>query len=124
MKYHVKLPTTLIGIPGANDGLLEPLLDQVGVDVVGGAGGATAEPQVAVVVKVEVGVAEEVAVALEHVQQLFGRVLVHRFDLRRHVVVHHEERYLKDEHCVEVSTEDSVFTYRFKMYRYARKGEG
>ena len=94
----MKLPTTLIGIPGANDGLLEPLLDQVGVDVVGGAGGATAEPQVAVVVKVEVGVAEEVAVALEHVEQLFGRVLVHRLDLRRHVVVHDEERYLQDEH--------------------------
>ena len=87
----MKLTTTLNSIPGANDGLLEPLLDQVGVDVVGGAGGATAVPQVAVVVKVEVGVAEKVAVPLEHVEQLLGGVLVHRLDLRRHVVVHDEE---------------------------------
>ena len=94
-----KLKTLNSSIPGAHDGLLEPLLDQVGVDVVGGAGGATAVPQVSMVIEVEVGVTEEVAVALEHVEQLFGRVLVHRLYLRRHVVVHHEERYLEGEHC-------------------------
>ena len=66
-----------LSVPGAHDSLLEPLLDQVGVNIVGGAGGAAAVPQVAVVVKVEVGVAEEVAIALEQVEQLFGGVLVH-----------------------------------------------
>ena len=66
-----------LSVPGAHDSLLEPMLDQVGVNIVGGAGGAAAVPQVAVVVKVEVGVAEEVAIALEQVEQLFGGVLVH-----------------------------------------------
>ena len=47
------------------------------MNIVGGAGCAAAVPQVAVVVKVEVGVAEEVAIALEQVEQLFGGVLVH-----------------------------------------------
>ena len=94
-----KLKTLNSSIPGAHDGLLEPLLDQVGVDVVGGAGGATAVPQVSMVIEVEVGVTEEVAVALEHVEQLLRCVLVHGLHFGRHVVVHHEERYLEGEHC-------------------------
>ena len=104
----MKLTTTLNSIPGANDGLLEPLLDQVGVNIVGGAGGAAAVPQVAVVVKVEVGVAEKVAVALEHVEQLLRCVLVHRLHLRRHVVVHDEERYLQVEHVMSFWTKKIV----------------
>ena len=70
-----------------DDGLLEPLLDEVGVDVVAGAGRV---PGVAV----QTAVAKTVAKILEYLEELLRGVLVDGEDLRRLEVVHNEKRLL------------------------------
>jgi hypothetical protein len=59
-----RLPT----IFGADDGLLETLLTEVGVNVVGRAGRVTS-------LGIETGIPEQVAEVLENVQQLLGSIL-------------------------------------------------
>ena len=70
-----------------DDGLLEALLDEVGVDVVAGAGRV---PGVAV----QTAVAKTVAKILEYLEELLRGVLVDGEDLRRLEVVHNEKRLL------------------------------
>ncbi len=60
----IRLPT----IFGADDGLLETLLTEVGVNIVGRAGRVTS-------LGIETGIPEQVAEVLENVQQLLGSIL-------------------------------------------------
>ena len=109
---------------GTDDGLLEPLLQETGVDVVGGTGDHVGVEELVVVqVVVEVGVPKEVDELVVYLVQLFGGVLKHPEDLSRLHVVHYEVGGLgvglggpeRDHVLAGVSQEDVVLVQQLHL---------